>query len=331
MNKKFINFMGMLALVAGMTSCLKDKGFDDQDYGVDISGSPTVSARSVKILQGGTSSGDIKKLVFADGSAALDSLEFSVAYVDYTTPTSQLASADVTVTFGLDPAYVATYNATSTVQYDLMPDSLFTLSKTSVVIKKGTFVSELVKVYFKPNKFDGSKTYLLPIVLKTATGISGIQVQQNFGRISYTKIGNVLSGKYSHRYRRFQVADTTGVPLQNILSTVIIPPVSPSEIMTTETYTTSFVDASGGIVLGFTNTSGVLSNFTTTLTAATFAGITAGVFILNDGPKLTAGGQVIVVGNAASNFIGTRFSTYIQYINSSGGTRTLINDFVKIP
>jgi Domain of unknown function (DUF1735) len=331
MNKKFINFMGMLAVVAGMTSCLKDKGFDDQDYGVDISGTPSVSNRSVKILEGGTSSGDIKKLVFADGSAALDSLEFSVAYVDYTTPTSQLASADVTVTFGTDPAYVAAYNATSTVQYELMPDSLFILSKTSVVIKKGTFVSELVKVYFKPNKFDGSKTYLLPIVLKTATGISGIQIQQNFGRISYTKIGNVLSGKYSHRFRRFQVADTTGVPLQNIFSTVIIPPVSPSEVMTTEPYTTTFIDASGGIVLGFTNTGGVLSNFTQSLTAATYAGITSGVFILNDGPKLTAGGQVIVVGNAASNYIGTRFSTYIQYINSSGGTRTLINDFVKIP
>ena len=33
MNKKFINFMGMLAIIAGMTSCLKDKGFEDQDYG----------------------------------------------------------------------------------------------------------------------------------------------------------------------------------------------------------------------------------------------------------------------------------------------------------
>ncbi len=331
MNKKFINFMGMLALVAGMTSCLKDKGFDDQDYGVDISGTPSVSNRSVKILEGGTSSGDIKKLVFADGSAALDSLEFSVAYVDYTTPTSQLASADLTVTFGTDPAYVATFNATSTVQYQLMPDSLFTLAKTSVVIKKGTFVSELVKVYFKPNKFDGSKTYMLPIVLKTATGISGVQVQNNFGRISYTKIGNILSGKYSWRYRRWQSGDTTTATSQNVPGTAIITPLSPTEINTPETYTTTFVDASGGIILGFTNTGGVPSNFTTSLSAATFAGIASGGFILNDGPKLTAGGAVIVVGNAASNFIGTRFSTYIQYINSTGGVRTLVNDFVKIP
>ena len=140
--------MGMLAIIAGMTSCLKDKGFEDQDYGTVLSGSPTASLRSVKILEGGTSSGDIKKLVFADGSAALDSLEFSLAYVDYA---SQLASADLTVTLGTDPAYIATYNATSTVQFQLMPDSLFTLSKTSVVIKKGTFVSDPVKVYFKPN------------------------------------------------------------------------------------------------------------------------------------------------------------------------------------
>ena len=327
MNKKFINFMGMLAIIAGMTSCLKDKGFEDQDYGTVLSGSPTASLRSVKILEGGTSSGDIKKLVFADGSAALDSLEFSLAYVDYA---SQLASADLTVTLGTDPAYVAAYNATSTVQFQLMPDSLFTLSKTSVVIKKGTFVSDPVKVYFKPNKFDGAKTFLLPIVIKSATGISGVQVQKNYGRISYTKIGNVLSGKYSHRYRRWQSGDTTTAPLQNILSERIVPPLSPSEIMTTEDYTTTFVDASGGIVLGFTN-GAVPSNFTTSLTAGTYAGITAGAFILNDGPKLTAGGAVVVVGTSASNFIGTRFSTFIQYINSSGGVRTLVNDFVKIP
>ena len=44
--------MGMLAIIAGMTSCLKDKGFEDQDYGVDISGSPTASARSVTLKEG---------------------------------------------------------------------------------------------------------------------------------------------------------------------------------------------------------------------------------------------------------------------------------------
>ncbi len=328
MNNKILNFMGLLALVASMTSCLKDKGFEDQQYGVSIDGTPTVSSKSVKILEGGTSSGEIKKLVFADGAAALDSLEFSVAYVDYNSPT---APTDLTVNFGLDAAYLATFNAGNPVQYDLMPDSLYRISKSSVVIKAGTFVSELVKVYFKPNKFDGSKTYLLPVAITSTSGISGVQIQRNYGRISFTKIGNVLSGKYTHRYRRFQVADTTGVPLQDILSTVIIAPVSPSEIMTTEIYTTSFVDPSGGIILGFTNTGGVLSNFTPSLSATTFAGITAGLFVLNDGPKFAAGGAPVVVGSVASNFIGTRFSTYIQYLNSAGGTRTLINNFVKIP
>jgi hypothetical protein len=319
------NIMALLAISLSLSSCLKDKGYDDLSYGLATDGNNLTP--SVKILEGGTNSNEIKKLVFADGAAALDSLEFSLAYVDYANTS---APSDLTVTLGVDPAYLATYNAGNPVQFELMPDSLFTLSKTSVVIKAGTSFSGLVKVYFKPNKFDGSKTYLLPIAIKSTSGIPGVQIQGNYGRISYTKIGNILSGKYTHRFRRFQLADTTGVPLQDIISTVTIPPVSPTEIMTPETYTTTFVDASGGIILGFTNTGGVPSNFTTSLSTTTLAGIPAGGFTLLDGPTFTAGG-VSVVGTPASNFIGTRFSTFIRYQNSAGGVRTLINDFVKIP
>jgi hypothetical protein len=319
------NILALLAISLSLSSCLKDKGYEDLEYGYGTDGSNLQP--SVKILQGGTSSGEIKKLVFADGTAALDSLEFSLAYVDYSATS---APADLTVTFGVDAPYLATFNNGNPVQYDLMPDSLYSITKSSVVIKAGTSFSELVKVYFKPNKFDGAKTYLLPIAIKTTSGIAGVQIQGNYGRISYTKIGNVLAGKYTHRYRRFQSADTTGVPLQDITSTVTISPVSPTQIMSPEDYTTGFIDASGGIIINFTNTAGVLSNFTTSLSNTTLTGIPAGGFTLLDGPKFTAGG-VFVNGTVASNFIGTRFNTYIQYQNSTPATRTLINDFVKIP
>jgi hypothetical protein len=324
--KKVSFFSFLLLTIISLASCLKDKGFENKEYG--LSPDENNLKPSVKILEGGTSSNEIKKLIFADGAAALDSLEFTLAYVDYVNTS---APSDLTVTFGLDAPYLATFNTGNPVQYELMPDSLYSLSKTSAVIKAGSSFSEKIKVYFKPNKFDGSKTYLFPVIIKSTSGISGVQIQGNYGRISFTKIGNVLSGKYTHRFRRFQLADTTGVPLQDIVSTITIPPVSPTEVMTAEPYTTTFIDPAGGIVMGFTNTGGVLSNFSLSLTDATQTGIPGGGFLLLDAPKFTGSGGVTVVGNVASNFIGTRFSTFIRYQNSSGGVRTLINDFVKIP
>ena len=101
--------------------------------------------------------------------------------------------------------------------------------------------------------------------------------------------------------------------------------------MTRETYTETFVDPGNGIVLEFTEAGGILSGFNTSLLPSTTAGIASGGFTLTGGPKFATGGAPVVVGNAASNYIGTRFSTYIQYVNSSGGTRTLVNSFVKIP
>jgi hypothetical protein len=320
------NIMALLAISLSLTSCLKDKGYDDLDYGLDTDGKNLKP--SVKILEGGTASNEIKKLIFADGTAALDSLEFTLAYVDYKNTS---APSDLTITLGADPAYVATFNTGNPVQYELMPDSLFSLPKTSVVIKAGTSFSEMVKIYFRPNKFDGARTYLLPIKILSTSGIADVEVQGNYGRISFTKIGNILAGKYSNRYRRWQSYDTTTAPLQDITSTVIVPPVSPTEIMTTETYTTTFVDPAGGIVMGFTNTGGVPSAFNLSLTSATLAGIPVGGFTLITAPKFTGNGVVTVVGNVASNFIGTRFSTFIQYQNSTPAGRSLVNDFVKVP
>jgi hypothetical protein len=329
MNKKILNFMGLVALIAAMTSCLKDKGYDNQEYGTIISGTPSSSQRSVKILQGGITGGDIKKLLFANASAALDSGLFTLAYVDYKSP---VAPATITLTLGVDPAFVTANNAANPtgIQYELMPDSLYTLPGATT-IKAGETYSPDLKIYFKPNKFNSAKTYMLPIKIVSATGVEGVQVQANYGYIIYTIIGNSLAGKYSWRYRRWQSGDTTTAPLQDILATTNIPPVSATELLTRETYTETFVDAAGGIVLGFTQTGAVLSNFTTSLLPSTFAGITAGGFTLADGPKFATGGAVVLVGNATTNYIGTKFSTYIQYINSSGGTRTLVNSFVKIP
>jgi hypothetical protein len=78
--------------------------------------------------------------------------------------------------------------------------------------------------------------------------------------------------------------------------------------------------------LSFTNTNGTLSNIAVSLDAASLAAIAAGGFTIVQTPKLVGYG---IVGTAATHYAGSWFRIYTVLINSSGGTRTLIDQFVK--
>lgn len=326
--KKIITCIAVLLAVFSLSSCLKDKGFDNQQYGLTTTG---VNERAfVYLLEGGERQFTRSNLRFANNAAALDSVEFSVMYVGPAGSNGAPAPTDITVTLGIDNAARLAYNAVpANAKYDAFPDSTFIFTTFTTTIKAGTFKSPIIKIYFKPNKIDASKLYMLPISILTVS--NGLFISSNQKTVFYHIIGNALAGKYTWRYRRWQSGDTTTAPLQDLLNQTNLLPVSASELMTREQYTETFVDPAGGIVLGFTETAGIPGNFNLSLLPSTVAGITAGGFSLLDGPKFATGGTPVVVGNAASNFIGTRLSTYIQYLNSSGGTRTLVNSFVKIP
>ncbi len=198
MKNKLLTLMTISSLILFLTSCLKDKGYDNQQYGTSASGSPAASERSVKILQGGISGGDIRasQLAFADNNANFDTTKFSVAYVDYKSPTT---ASKINVTIGLDSTFVASYNSLQAIKYELMPDSLYILPSTSSVtsIEAGQTYSPDLKIIFKPNKFNSSKIYMLPLKILTASGVTGLQVQANYGYIAYSKIGNPIAGTYS--------------------------------------------------------------------------------------------------------------------------------------
>ncbi len=327
--KKIISGIAVLLAVCTLPSCLKDKAYDDNKYG---EASTAVNELPfVQLLEGGLRQFSRSNLLFANPTAPLDSATFSVYYVGPASggASSAKAPTDITVTLGYDAAALAAYNATpGNATYEKLPDSTFTFTQTSVVIKAGTDISK-VTIYFKPDKIDGTKLYMLPISITAASG--GLFAASNNKTMYFHKIGNPLSGKYSWRYRRWQGADTTVGPLQDVVTIVNLLSVSSTEIMTRETYTTSFIDPAGGIVLGFTNSGGVLSGFNLSLLPTTLALIPAGGFTLSEGPKFATGGAFNLVGTGATSYIGTNFSTYIQYINSTPAFRSLVNSFIKIP
>ncbi len=304
----------------GISSCKKVKVFEP--LGDD-------GPKYIGIMTYGGPEGFGASSLSFDMSQANSSFEARMVYTG-----AGVFSEDVTLTLGNDAAALAKFNASQPsggIIYDAFTAAQYSLPSTTVVLKKGQSMSEPFTVIFHPNQLDPSKSYMLPLAITSIAGAPADVAKAPGTSVAYLHvIGNYLAGNYTWRYRRWQSGDTTTAPLQDLLSTTSLSPISASQLMTRETYTETFIDPAGGIVLGFTEIGGVLSNFTLSLLPSTIAGISAGGFILASGPKFTAPG-FILVGNTGSQFIGTQFATYIQYINSTGGVRTLCNEFTKIP
>ncbi len=100
---------------------------------------------------------------------------------------------DLNVTVDIDDAVISSYNATSDVKYEKLPEGSYSFTQKQVTIKAGERVGLFPLILF-PDKIDPTKDYMLPISIKDAQGqaISG-----NYGTIYYHTIGNPYAGNYS--------------------------------------------------------------------------------------------------------------------------------------
>ncbi|HWJ92086.1 MAG TPA: hypothetical protein VNR87_13290, partial [Flavisolibacter sp.] len=146
--------------------------------------------------------------------------------------------------------------------------------------------------------------------------------------VYYHSIGNPLAGTYTWDFTRFNSPDTTAAPGAGSFTgqTVSVSPLGATTLLLPESYMQTFVSSSAGISLSFTNNAGVLSNFSVSLSDQVKADIAAGGFTLATAPVLVG---YNIVGNASTKYKGSTFRTYMVLINSSGGTRSLIDNFVK--
>ncbi|NIJ53300.1 BT_3987 domain-containing protein [Dyadobacter arcticus] len=162
-----IKIAGLLLIGMAFTSCLKD----------DIALDPDKSTNVVEFKNPSS---------FASPSGSKYSL-YSRAFDlapenDYPITVSysgaDVAPEDITVTLGIDTAALSQYNAEQETHFDLIDPAVYTLP-TTVVILKGQRQA-VVPLKVKSDLFDFSKSYVLPIQIKSAsTG----QVSGNFGTI----------------------------------------------------------------------------------------------------------------------------------------------------
>jgi hypothetical protein len=189
--KKKIYLIATILLSAAalsLSSCLKDSRF------VDFS----KVAATVEFPYGGQAffgKAAVTATPDTDAKGTI-ALQFAVNISSVNVPTTA-----TTVTFSADdPALVQAYNNLGgAVVYTAMPANAYVFTQTSVTIPGGQR-SAVLNVTFYKNLLDPSKSYMLPIAIKSA---GGINISGNQGIMYWHFIGNVFAGSYTQNFMRY--------------------------------------------------------------------------------------------------------------------------------
>jgi len=262
--KKLIIILGVLTV--SLTSCLKDK--------------PNVDFSNIGAFAELPHSGTI----YYSADAITDAGD-TVTRDFVINITGQYApSSNVTVNLAVDNSMISQFNSADLTYEASMPATAFKLSATSVVIKAGTRQATITVTFYK-NKLDPSKSYMLPVKIASASGVS---LSSNFNAHFFHFIGNDFAGAYTWDYRRWQ--NGTGPGASNIPPDITglgragtILPISPTEFEMETGYNSNGVKYDVTFTRTVVSTSPLVINYTNwkvTFNAANLA-IWAGAGITN--------------------------------------------------
>ncbi|MFL5788244.1 MAG: DUF1735 domain-containing protein [Flavisolibacter sp.] len=282
---KTIYLTALLLPVLFLQSCLKDK-----NQAADFSGQSTQPM--VEIPEGGF--GNFGNSALNLSSPGPDTVLFHVNLAS-----TDFLNKDVTVKIGYDATALANYNASSAIQYEKFPDSIFSLPTTQVTIKAGSRAVEIPIIMYA-DKIDPTKNYMLPISITDAQGTS---ISGNFGTIYYHLIGNPLAGTYNWDFTRYN--DPQGTILSSLSFTghqTVLTPVTPTQVEVASGY---FIQPR--YELTFDNNAGVLSNFQVSLNADDVAVMTANGVTVTNGPN-------ILIADPVNKVFEFQYTTTSRYI-----------------
>ncbi len=190
---KWIACLFALVAIAG-TGCLKDKGFDNHEYGInDPDGSPAGVGFTL-----GTKFDNNKGLVNAGLvlSSAPQTLDGQTVLISLLS--GHPASADIHIQVAVDQSYVTTYNALATTTDPLteLDPSIYSLGSTDVVIPAGSFNAPIVINVPTTVTLDPDVVYGLG--LKIVSADAGYLVADNENRLLVSiAIKNAYDGDYT--------------------------------------------------------------------------------------------------------------------------------------
>ena len=187
MKKNIIKSIALFLTVTSLTSCLKDDSLVlDPAKGVNVI--EFANPGQINVI------GSIYPL-YVQSYDVVPEVTKTIT-VSYSGPETE-APEDITVNIALAPTSVITeYNDNQHEEYELMPASNYTMTTTSVVIKKGTSKASF-NILFKPTTFDLGKALVLPLKI---TSVSSGTISGNFNTI-LLNVGakNRIDGLYSYK------------------------------------------------------------------------------------------------------------------------------------
>jgi hypothetical protein len=298
-----------IATTALVTACKKDKpNVDFSSIGTIVE----ISSSNINSTQNAPSSGldyfNAATLPYIGADTTFDvTFDVNIAS-DYP------MSTDTKVTVGVDDAKRVTYNSANGSVFLAQPDSTYSFPVKTQVIKAGARIATF-KVTFYPQKLNPVLSYMLPVSL---TDASGLTISGNLGTIYLHIIGNPLAGNTNWIYKRYNAADTTGAVTTTTTGTQLFVP----DDATTVEVQSGYGGQNGfkaRYVLSFTNNNGVLSNFKVHINTDDVKNSLGGA-----GITLSADATIIVADPVAKHF---RFTYGV--LNSTPAPRTFIDDYIK--
>jgi hypothetical protein len=171
-----LSFFGV-AMTVAFSSCLKDKGFDNGDYGIQV-----IEKKGVSLPQSIAGSVDYG-LLSSDAPQVLASPVVALETIG-------AQSSDVTVQFALKPSLVA-----ADPDLTLLPASAYT-SNLTATIKAGTLLDTLEITIPRASDLDPTLTYGLGLELVSAS--NGFTVASNMKEVLIRiTIKNIYDGEYT--------------------------------------------------------------------------------------------------------------------------------------
>lgn len=294
--------LSILALGVTLTSCLKDDGYDNLEYG---SIRNTEGGKYVSLRTAGLNNFQRSSILINTLSADYDTVEVWVD-LDF----AQKTTSPVTLKLGLDDSKRTAYNTANSKNFQPVTDAMVKIENTALTIPAGERAVK-TNLIIKQDLFDPSKSYLIPLTILEAPDAT---LSSNLNTRYFNIIGNPFAGPTLHDFTRYNNATGTGPP--NSLSYTDEPR---TILPITET---SFSIESGYFVeprytVSFTNTAGVYSDFKVILNPDDVK------FMKDNGVEVVQAPKVILADPINKEFI----FQYIVVAVASGANRYLIDRY----
>ena len=193
-------YLFLMAVGITMASCLKDKDYDDGLYGAVRN---TEGGKYVSLITGGVQNFAKSSILISTLSADVKTVEIIVSLdLGVKSTTAQ------TVKIGIDNSKIATYNTANNKNFQPVTSDMVKIKATELTIPVGeNYAKTTIEVF--QNKFDPSKSYLIPISILEAPGAT---MSVNLNTRYFNVIGNPFAGAYKHDWTRFNNQTGTGAP-----------------------------------------------------------------------------------------------------------------------